>query len=201
MASGCQDGTVADGQVFSGLGAVHVILDISRLLFSARRATPSGIDRVEMAYASHWCRGPAAACTFVAQSPWGWFGTVARPLVQSLVELLASLWFARGSGGCRFPRRALAMLGRVQAGLALGAGHGSLRAVLQRHRRPIFLLASHRALDAVGRIAALRHAGAAFVPFIHDLIPLTHPEYSRPPQVRRHRQRLDWWCSRRMDWW
>ncbi len=168
---------------------MHVILDISRLLFSARRATPSGIDRVEMAYAGHWCRAPAADSSFVAQAPWGGFGVVPRPLVQAAVESLATLW-SGGAPGDADARRALAILGRVQAGLALGEGRLALRGVLRRHRRPVFLLASHQGLHAGQSIAALRRAGASFVPFLHDLIPLTHPEYSRAPQIRRHRLRL-----------
>ena len=48
---------------------VRVILDVSRLLLSVRRAAPSGIDRVEMAYAKRWIARPPGECVFVAQAP------------------------------------------------------------------------------------------------------------------------------------
>jgi hypothetical protein len=50
---------------------LHVILDVSRLLSCARRTSPSGIDRVEMAYAKRWIDLPATERSLVAQSPWG----------------------------------------------------------------------------------------------------------------------------------
>ena len=47
---------------------VHVIMDISRLLFCVHRAAPSGIDRVEMAYARRWLAQPGKAGTFVIRA-------------------------------------------------------------------------------------------------------------------------------------
>ncbi|WP_240048344.1 glycosyltransferase family 4 protein [Crenalkalicoccus roseus] len=166
---------------------MHVILDISRLLFSVHRAAPSGIDRVEMAYARRWLARPARECTFVAQSAWGGFAAVPREAVAALVEAVRAAW--EGGG-----REAATRRWRCAAGLAaaqvLGAGRTALRATLGAHRRPVFLLVSHRGLDRAAPIMALRRAGAAFVPLIHDLIPLTHPEYARPPQVERHARRV-----------
>ena len=77
----------------------------------------------------------------------------------------------------------------------LGAGKRTLRDALAEpgragRRRSVFLLVSHRSLDRAPVIAPLRRAGAAFVPFVHDLIQLSHPEYARPPQVRRHAARV-----------
>jgi glycosyltransferase involved in cell wall biosynthesis len=171
---------------------VHVVLDVSRLLFSFHRTSPAGIDRVEMAYARRWLDRPATECTFAAQSPWGWFATVPREPLAALVEALQTLW----RDGTDSPAAAEArrvrrhVVAGVTAAMALGMGRGELRAVLARHRRPAFLLVSHRALEHPKPIAALRGAGAAFVPLIHDLIPLTHPEYARPAQVGLHARRV-----------
>ena len=92
-------------------------------------------------------------------------------------------------------RRAVGAALPILAGLGIGAGKRALRHVLAQAgqhggRRSVFLLVSHRALDQAASVAPLRRAGAAFVPFIHDLIPLSHPEYARPPQVRRHAARI-----------
>ena len=165
---------------------MHVILDVSRLLFSIRRAAPSGIDRVEMAYAKRWAAGPAGTCTFVAQAPTGGFSAVARPALAALLEQIDAAW--AGVPGAQ--RQAWRAALPIFSALGLGAGRRALRDALAAHRRCVFLLVSHRALDQAAAIAPLRRAGAAFVPFVHDLIPLSHPEYARPPQVKRHAARV-----------
>jgi glycosyltransferase involved in cell wall biosynthesis len=171
---------------------VHVILDVSRLLLSVHRAAPSGIDRVEMAYAKRWLSRPPAECTFVAQAPTGGFAAAPRPAVAALVEAIEAGW--EGVPGAK--RQAWSAALPILAGLSLGAGRRALRDALAepgRRRaaaRSVFLLVSHRSLDQAAAIAPLRRAGAAFVPFVHDLIPLSHPEYARPPQVRRHAARV-----------
>jgi glycosyltransferase involved in cell wall biosynthesis len=45
--------------------------------------------------------------------------------------------------------------------------------------------------DKPGQIAALKRHGVKFVPLVHDLIPLTHPEYASPSGVQRHAKRLE----------
>ncbi|MDB5371796.1 MAG: glycosyltransferase family 1 protein [Belnapia sp.] len=168
---------------------MHVILDISRLLSCVHRRSPSGIDRVEMAYAKHWIQIPAADCSFVAQSPWGWFGNVARGRVAALLAALEETW----SLGIAPPdplHRARRTAAGILAQLTLGSGRAALQATLEGRRRSIFLLVSHRSLEREAPIAALRRAGARFVPLIHDLIPLTHPEYSRPRQIACHAARV-----------
>lgn len=170
-------------------GQVHVILDVSRLLSCVHRTSPSGIERVEMAYARRWLARPASESTFAAQSLWGWFAALPRDRVAALLDALEEVWEhgAPPGRGLRRPQRiALSLL----AGLAHGAGRAALRRRLQGGATPVFLLVSHRALDRHGPIGALRRAGARFVPLIHDLIPLTHPEYTRAPQVGRHAARI-----------
>ena len=71
---------------------MHVVLDVSRLLFSVRRAAPSGIDRVEMAYAKRWLSRPAAECAFAAQGPAGGFASVPRPAVAALLDAVEAAW-------------------------------------------------------------------------------------------------------------
>ncbi|MBL6459327.1 glycosyltransferase family 4 protein [Belnapia sp. T6] len=142
-----------------------------------------------MAYAKHWLAEPAGACSFVAQSPWGWFGLVARDTARALVEALDQTW-TEGTSPPSALHRARRIAAALQGQLTLGTGRAALRAVLAAHRRTIFLLVSHRSLERAAPIAALRRAGARFVPLIHDLIPLTHPEYSRPRQIACHAARV-----------
>lgn len=170
---------------------MHVILDVSRLLFSVRRGAPSGIDRVEMAYARRWAGHSPDTCTFVAQIPTYGFATVPRSALVALLDAIKAAW--NGTPGAR--RQAWRAAAPLFVGLGFGGGRRALRDVLGAPARvtggrSVFLLVSHRALDRAAAIAPLRRAGAAFVPFVHDLIPLSHPEYARPPQVKRHAARV-----------
>ncbi|RYI99679.1 MAG: glycosyltransferase family 1 protein, partial [Acetobacteraceae bacterium] len=177
------------GQPVVGGEALHVILDISRLLSCVHRGAPSGIDRVEMAYAKRWIQQPPSHCSFVAQSPWGWFATIAHGQAAALIAALEEAWTS-GSSPQALLTRARRLAGAILLQLSLGRGRMVLQATLDSQRRSVFLLVSHRSLEREAPIAALRRAGARFVPLIHDLIPLTHPEYSRPRQIGCHAARV-----------
>jgi glycosyltransferase involved in cell wall biosynthesis len=166
-----------------------VILDVSRLLVCGRRPTPSGIDRVELAYARHWLEAPPDACAFVAQDLRGGFALLPRALVAELATALATTW-AGGAGHAEARQRARSLGTQARGRLLLGLGRGELARLLDGGRRLVFLLVSHRALERQGPIEAIRRAGAAFVPLIHDVIPVTHPEYARPGQAETHRRRM-----------
>ncbi len=142
-----------------------------------------------MAYAKRWLDEPQACCSFAVQSPWGWFGLVPRRLVVGLVEALELTWL-RGPQAEGALNRARRIAAQLHARLALGAGRAALQDRLDAHRHTVFLLVSHRSLEGKAPIAALRRAGARFVPLIHDLIPLTHPEYSRVRQASHHAARV-----------
>jgi glycosyltransferase involved in cell wall biosynthesis len=167
----------------------HVILDVSRLLGCGRKRTPSGIDRVELAYARDLLSRPPGQGSFVGQELQGGFALLPRQLVADLVAVLTEAWSDDQPNGLAFRRAArLGALGRGR--LLLGFGRSELSRLLARRHRFAFLLVSHRALDRSGPIEAMRRAGCAFVPMIHDLIPLTHPEYARPGQAEKHLRRI-----------
>ena len=172
-------------------GELHVVLDISRLLSSAFRGYPSGIDRVEFAYARRWREAPGT--TFVAQTPWGGFALVPRDhalrLVDALGQSLAEGALDRpGQGPAHRAARRQAVA--LHARLASGIGRAALLQRIAQRPRSVFLLVSHKSLEQVGPIQSLRDAGARFVPLIHDLIPITHPEYNRPRQTVAHHRRM-----------
>lgn len=168
---------------------MQVILDVSRLLACGRRQTPSGIDRVELAYTRRWLESPEDACAFVAQDLRGGFALLPRPLVAELALALETAWTG-GAHAAEAARQASGIALRARARLLLGRGRAALGRVLANGRRTAFLLVSHRALEKQAPIEALRRAGAAFVPLIHDIIPVTHPEYARPGQAEKHRARM-----------
>jgi len=160
---------------------VHVFLDISRLLSAAKRSAPSGIDRVELAYARRWAAMPDGSATFVAEIPLIGFSALPAPLVRELIAGIAHAW----DHGGRPPNATIR-----RARMAQPFGRGALTEALKRPGPKVFLLVSHRALERPAQIAAMRRQGCHFVPLIHDLIPLHHPEFARDGQAETHRRRI-----------
>jgi glycosyltransferase involved in cell wall biosynthesis len=162
-------------------GALQIILDVSRLIDSAQRATPTGIDRVELAYAKHFCAEPRRSCAFVAEVPILGLGALPHAIVAELVVAVENSW-AHGD------RSAAAAIRRAR--LAAPFGRGALAELLRRPTPKAFLLVSHRMLDRPAPIEALRRQGCRFVPLIHDLIPLLHPEFARQGHAEIHQRRI-----------
>jgi glycosyltransferase involved in cell wall biosynthesis len=166
---------------------VHIVLDISRLLGLAWHGQPSGVDRVEIAHARHWRGLSSENVTFVAQSPWGWFSALPDGFARSLlVEADAVVAPGKEGGLARFRAMVAAAISRK----LWGGGRWALAQRLNQKKDSIFLVISHRAVHKEGAIAGVVAAGARFVPMLHDLIPLTYPEYCRPHSSVQHEQRL-----------
>lgn len=55
----------------------------------------------------------------------------------------------------------------------------------------MLLNTGHSGLEVPSYPAALRRLGAAPVFLVHDLIPISHPEYCRPGELERHQRRMD----------
>lgn len=152
-----------------------LLLDVSRLVWrrwSGTRAT--GIDRICLAWLEHY--GPRSQAVIVHRR-----GQAILPFgtSQALFRLLTR------------PDRKRADTTTFRASLAALAirRSGHLRDALDGRGR-IWLNAGHTGLDSprVARWARQRHL--RLVPLVHDLIPITHPQYCRPGEDERHRQRM-----------
>lgn len=164
-----------------------IALDLSRLLSRAGSATPSGIDRVELAYALYLISRGTAHC-FTARGSLGGIGRLPSDAAGEFVARLAALWRHGATGQER--RRLVSLALRLR--LAVTGGHRALRMALRDSAEPaVYLLVSHQNLDRPRPLARLKDATAArFVFLIHDLIPLDFPHLTRPTQTARHRRRL-----------
>ncbi|WP_245214158.1 glycosyltransferase family 4 protein [Pararoseomonas indoligenes] len=167
----------------------HIVLDISRLLACSAKVAPSGIDRVEMAYARRWAAMPEGSCTFVAQALAGDYVALPWRAVVGYVAILARAW-GQTDPGARDAARARRLSASLRWRVMGGLGQRQLARRLKEPDPKAFLLVSHRALERDRPIRMMREAGCAFVPLIHDLIPATHPEYARPGQAERHLRRI-----------
>jgi glycosyltransferase involved in cell wall biosynthesis len=165
-----------------------ILLDLSRLLSRAGRPTPTGIDRIELAYAEHLTMRAADRLGFVAMNAVGELASVHAYIGRRLVKTLAKAW--RNPDKSAPAARRAGLLAHLSALLPsrVRSSAGS--------RRPVYLLVSHQNLHRPARLARFKaRSGAAFVFFVHDLIPIDYPEYARPGHAERHRMRIKTICA------
>lgn len=161
-----------------------IVLDVSRLLSRVLHPTPTGVDRVEMAYALGLLRLTPARLSFAACHPSGIHGHLHKAAAVDFLNLTAERWDQEGqaeSHGRRW-RRAAAACWRLTP-----------RGAPRPPDRPrAYLHLSTRGLERRNMlIQALRRERARFIPFIHDLIPLEHPEYARPAGAELFARKLE----------
>ncbi|WP_408589334.1 glycosyltransferase family 4 protein [Novosphingobium sp.] len=144
------------------------LFDASRLVWRVWTGRlPTGIDRVCLAYMDH-------------------FGSRSRAVLlrKGLRVVLSparsdALYALLRRGGPTFRRE----LVRLLAGAALDRPQRGLAGL-------IYLNVGHTGLDAAGLPQWLARKRLRPVFLIHDLIPLTHPQFCREGEADRHRQRM-----------
>jgi glycosyltransferase involved in cell wall biosynthesis len=146
-------------------------LDLSRLIWRARHATPSGIDRVELQYARHYLK--RGDTQFVVRAG-ALGGRMLDPLrLERFLDWLEASWQASGEGGLSRSAALLAASRAMPGSAALA------------------LIPSHQNWHRPAWLARLKGRGGRLVLFLHDTIPVDHPEYARAGGAARHAQRLD----------
>jgi len=167
-----------------------IVLDLSRLLSRAGRETPTGIDRVELAYAERLIAVDPAA-RFAAATFSGGLGLVPRATAEAFVAAIGTAW--RSSRDVAGDRRMVRRLGwRCRLAAVIGGGGRLFAAPGSGHERSVYLLVSHHHLEKPAIFERLKaRGGARFICLIHDLIPMQFPEYARPGQAENHRRRIE----------
>lgn len=159
-----------------------IILDISRLISRVRYSTPSGVDRVEMAYARGLLAHYGDALAFAAVHPSGLYGRITRDKALAYLDELERRWSSEDGN----PRQR--SLASVMPWLA---------ALLPSRRTPrsdgaVYVQASpHHLTNAAKVHAILAQEQARFLCLVHDLIPIEFPEYARPSGAALHRKRIE----------
>lgn len=149
-------------------------LDITRLVCRPHHPTPTGIDRVEFAWARHLLSVTGRAAIFHAWVPGLGHRSFTQAAVAGFIDQLGKRWHGARVGD---PRAALARL--------LAA---SSRAKLGSHATVLSL--SHQRLHEARAVERSRPAHGRLLLFIHDAIPCTHPEYAREAGTVRHAARM-----------
>jgi glycosyltransferase involved in cell wall biosynthesis len=184
-----------------------VYFDASRLFLRGGRLSPTGIDRVVLAYAK-WLRArPDVELTPV----WSRLGYLSGLPLRRFDELLVRssrraapaddgpAWTALAEALQR-PQSVTATLRATRTpGGALGEAGGYAAAVLAALQRPLeirlqpdalFVNVNHYGLEHPLLLRRLATAGVRPVVMIHDLIPVDFPEFCSPGAAERHRRRM-----------
>lgn len=161
-----------------------VILDISRLISRLRYSTPSGVDRVEMAYARGLVAHYGKRLAFAAVHPTGRYGRLKRDAALAYLDELDRRWSNEEDGPRQRPLASvlpqLATLLPTQRGVGSEGGGA------------VYVQASpHHLTNAAKVHRILTREGARFLCLVHDLIPMEFPEYARPSGAALHRRRIE----------
>lgn len=162
---------------------VEIVLDLSRLLSRTLHPSPTGVDRVEMAYARTLQRLIPDRLKFGAVHPAGVYGRLSQSQVARFLDATEQRWEQGGSDESKTQswRTALTQC------IAL-----TPRTVPPPTGPRILLQASPHHLERRNVVEAkLLREQAQFVCLVHDLIPVTYPEYARPGGAATHHQRLE----------
>jgi glycosyltransferase involved in cell wall biosynthesis len=188
----------------------RLLFDVSRLLLRGPRASPTGIDRVTLAYA-RWLRSRDD----IALKPvWGLGGALAamspgqfkrlsdrslrgvsspdraespawRALQQALLEPDASARPLRSEGRPGVPLRTAAWYAD-----AAWRAPTLLAGLSPATAGSTYLNVSHFGLENPGFQGRLAARGVRLAVMIHDLIPIRHPEFCSPGAAARHAERV-----------
>lgn len=146
-----------------------LLIDISRLLDRAAKGRlPTGVDRVMLAYLERWGDRSLA----ILQKG-NWRRVLGPVHSQQLFALLRQR-----------PERFAQRMNRVVAKACLPPWPR------QQWPGAWALHLGQTGLENPGFVPWVRHSGQKPVFFVHDLIPLTHPEYCRVGEGVHHQQRL-----------
>ncbi|MBK8115847.1 MAG: glycosyltransferase family 4 protein [Candidatus Accumulibacter sp.] len=130
---------------------------------------PTGVDRVSLEYVRHFAERSTALVRFA-----GLWIELSRQDSERVFEALLS------------PSANFNALIRWVVAKSLP------RSVGQRFSEPRFLFnTGHSGLEKLQYAHRLRRSGLRPLFFVHDLIPITHPEYCRPGERGRHRTRMN----------
>jgi len=158
-----------------------IILDLSRLLSRVRHHAPTGVDRVEMAYARGLMEHYGDRLQFAAVHPFGLYGRLPKDRTQNFLDETEKRWMCEDGTAAQRP---IAEILPILSGL------------LPRKAPPgdnaVYVQSSPHHLTKPGLVRRiLASERARFLCLVHDLIPIEYPEYARPDGAARHRARIE----------
>lgn len=147
-----------------------MLIDVTRLVDRLMQGRlPTGVDRVSLAYVQHFAHRATALIRFAGR--WIVLSRADSQLIFAalLTPTVGFAWWVRWL---------------VARNLTRSGSHGRLTGRL-------LLNTGHSGLDTADYADRIRRYGLTPLLFVHDLIPLTHPEYCRAGEADRHGRRMD----------
>lgn len=169
----------------------QLFVDLSRLLLAASSRTPSGIPRVELAYAEHFLANYSERLKFVVLDAFGRQGLVDGRQAALFVSEIAEYWRRNTASNRAYAWIFLRAL-RIHVDLLLQR-HGSLPRSIRRHPgRSTYVIPSQLPMERTRMIERLKRDGKLrIVYFVHDIFPSLFPEFFPPDAERRNRQGME----------
>ena len=148
----------------------EALIDVTRLLDRRMQGRlPTGVDRVSLEYVRHFGKRSTALVRFAGQ----WIELSPGDSEQVFTALLAQ-------EGAFNPLIRRVVIKAIP------------RSVSQRFSAPRFFFnTGHSGLEKMQYTQRLQRSKLKPLFFVHDLIPLTHPEYCRPGESERHSVRMN----------
>ncbi|MES2684960.1 MAG: glycosyltransferase family 1 protein [Pseudomonadota bacterium] len=191
---------------------VAVCFDATRLRARLKLAQPTGIDRVDLAYLQALSADEDIALSLVVRGTFG-IRQLRPAAAQQLVEDISRCWAvppenaqplfaavrnwleAPGLIACAAPAKtpspAPPRKGEgVRSQWLLSSPPPCGEGVLWQEKPSLYLNTSHGQLYRPAYARWLRRSGLRGLFFVHDLIPIQHPEFSRAAEPARHAARL-----------
>lgn len=184
-----------------------ILFDVSRLLSRTDRRAPTGIDRVCLAYAD-WLRGRADVDMIPVRGRKGRLAVVDPVWFDRCIDDLRQRWAdpAPDEKATEHERRLFAALranGPVESVISpppsppspkarkprVWSQYFRARRVADLPRADRYFNVGHTGLDTPEILTQLKGEGIERIVLLHDLIPITHPEYCRPGDGEKHRAR------------
>jgi len=184
--------------------SIAVCLDATRLRARLHLEQPTGIDRVDLAYLQALQADERVQLSLIARSPLG-LQRLKPAAARRLIEDIAHSWQAPRHGEppqlavlrhwlespALTPRPGLPEQSAVAAGKSRVRSMPAAPAVLVPSSPPaVYINTSHGQLFRPAYARWLKRAAVRSLFFVHDLIPIHYPEYSRAAEPARHAARL-----------
>lgn len=168
----------------------RILLDISRSIYAAGRPTPTGVLRVEHAYAEHFLNTMPDRVLFTSKNFFRRLGFVKEHHARTLLTNISRLWC--GERASKLNRWQLRLYSIWILVTLLWRTERWFYPELVRQGNPIvYLIVSDVHLENPNMVRRLKEqTSARFFYFVHDLIPLQFPEYFPRRRKGRFKRRI-----------
>lgn len=169
----------------------QIILDLSRLIYEAWSRTPTGIPRVELAYAEHFIANEPDRLRFTVLDIFGRLRIVNKRSAIAFTREIDSYWKANVASTTAYLRVVMRALW-IHTVLMLRPW-GDLKQLVAAHRgRSLYIIPSQLQLEHSALIEGVKAAGdLKLIYFVHDILPSLLPAYFPDDAEERNRRRME----------